>query len=635
MERRLAAIFAADMVGFSRLMEADEMGTIARQKRHRAELIDPKVEQHGGKIIKLTGDGMIAEFPSVVEAVQCAVSIQSEMAAREADVQDDRKIRYRVAVNLGDVLFDAEENDVYGDGVNIAARLEGLAEPGGVVVSGTAYDHLKANVEVGYQDLGERQVKNIATPVRVYKVVPNGATGLTIQPAPKLKNWRMAAMATAVVIALVAAGAGWYFSRPDFARADPEKMALALPGTPSIAVMPFRMSGASPEEHSWLADSLTDQIVSTIATASSADNADGFNILVIGRRSTKAYADATPAEIAQSLGVRHVLDADVVTVGGVLVVTARLLDTLDGRIVWSQQYDVEMDAESLIHVQNDLVARIFTEFQVEVAWGEFGRPFFETLGDFEAIRLGSQANAALSRGGPEGIKAAFKYSNELLEKRPNNIIANGFLGWVHAGAVINGVSQDSAHDLGEAEKYGARALEMDPEFGWSHGLVAWIAVLKREFDKALHHANRSHELSGDASLPVLGVIFLSCGEYERAEKFLTWVRRTQPVSYEWVPLAHAVSLQFLGRNDEAKEINKLYFDSENPRLVGLAYRNLISIAVSEGKIEEAKSLAEDLAATGSRFNSIKLLIGSFRGLKDRKLVKKIEDALRLAGVPEG
>lgn len=169
MERRITAIFAADMVGYSRLMEVDESGTLTRQKRHRVELFDPKIASHGGKIIKLTGDGIIAEFPSVVEAVQCAVSIQAEMSVREVDVPTDRKIQYRIAINLGDVIFD--EGDIYGDGVNIAARLEALADPGGLIVSGTAYDHLKSNVKVGYEDLGEQQVKNITQPVRARRVL--------------------------------------------------------------------------------------------------------------------------------------------------------------------------------------------------------------------------------------------------------------------------------------------------------------------------------------------------------------------------------------------------------------------------------------------------------------------------------
>lgn len=168
MERRIAAILAADMVGFSRLIERDEAGTLARQKRHRLDLIDPMIAKYNGRVVKLTGDGMLAEFGSVVDAVQCAVSVQKDMAAREADQPEDRRIRYRIAVNLGDVVFD--DGDVYGDGVNIAARLEALAPPGGIVVSGPVYDMLKSQVEVGYRSMGEKQLKNISAPVRSLSV---------------------------------------------------------------------------------------------------------------------------------------------------------------------------------------------------------------------------------------------------------------------------------------------------------------------------------------------------------------------------------------------------------------------------------------------------------------------------------
>ena len=176
-ERRLAAILAADMVGYSRLMEADETGTLAALKAHRGELIDPTIAEHNGRIVKTTGDGMLAEFGSVVDAVASAVAIQRAMVARNESVPEDRRIRFRVGINLGDIIFDGD--DIYGDGVNIAARLEQLAEPGGVCISGMAYDQLKAKVDVGYADLGPQQVKNIAEPVRVYKQKCNRPFGYT------------------------------------------------------------------------------------------------------------------------------------------------------------------------------------------------------------------------------------------------------------------------------------------------------------------------------------------------------------------------------------------------------------------------------------------------------------------------
>ncbi|MGI9355523.1 MAG: adenylate/guanylate cyclase domain-containing protein, partial [Rhizobiaceae bacterium] len=200
----MVAVLAADMVGFSRLMEGDEEGTLTRQKRYFDELIGPAILREHGRIVKLTGDGLIAEFASVVDAVRCAVAIQRKMAELEASEPEARAIRYRMAVNLGDVIFDGDE--IYGDGVNIAARLEGLAEPGGVVISGTAYDHLKSNVDVRYDDLGEQQLKNISTPVRVYRVVDRPEDVGAVYSRHR-HRWPWFAAATAL---LLVAGANWW-----------------------------------------------------------------------------------------------------------------------------------------------------------------------------------------------------------------------------------------------------------------------------------------------------------------------------------------------------------------------------------------------------------------------------------------
>ncbi len=199
-ERRLAAILAADMVGYSRFMEADETGTLAALKAHRSELIDPTIAEHNGHIVKTTGDGMLAEFASVVDAVAGAVAIQRAMVVRNEAVPEDRRIRFRVGINLGDIIFDGD--DIYGDGVNIAARLEQLAEPGGVCISGTAYEHLKAKVDVGYADLGTQQVKNIETPVRVYRLLLEPeAVGQVIGERPRRsRGWQLGAIAAAALV---------------------------------------------------------------------------------------------------------------------------------------------------------------------------------------------------------------------------------------------------------------------------------------------------------------------------------------------------------------------------------------------------------------------------------------------------
>ncbi|WP_170604956.1 rhodanese-like domain-containing protein [Ruegeria arenilitoris] len=350
MERRIAAILAADMVGYSRLMEADETGTLERQKRHRIELIDPKIDAHHGHIIKLTGDGMIAEFPSVVEAVHCAVSIQEAMEAREEDVSDDRKIRYRVAVNLGDVIFD--EGDIYGDGVNIAARLEELAPAGGVVVSGTAYDHLKANVEVGYEDLGEKRVKNISTPVRVYRVVPGG------QPmVSSARTFPFKAGISVAAIVLLAALLIWRPWEPEFAPASVDQMSHPLPDKPSLVVLPFEDFSDNPE-HAFFADGITEDLITDLSKLS--------GIFVISRNSSWTYKDRAvkSQEVAEELGVQYILEGSLRRAGDQVRVNAQLIDALSGHHIWADRYDSSV--QQVFELQDQVLQEITSALAVQL-----------------------------------------------------------------------------------------------------------------------------------------------------------------------------------------------------------------------------------------------------------------------------
>ncbi len=350
MERRIAAVLAADMVGYSRLMEADETGTIERQKRHRIELIDPKIDAHKGHIIKLTGDGMIAEFPSVVEAVHCAVSIQEAMKAREEHIPEDRKIRYRVAVNLGDIVFD--EGDIYGDGVNIAARLEELAAPGGIVVSGTAYDHLKANVEVGYEDLGEKRVKNISTPVRVYRVIPGGKPFVSNSGSFSIK----VGISMAVVI-LFAALLIWRPWRFEFDPASVDQMALPLPDKPSLVVLPFDDFSDDPQ-HAFFADGMTEDLITDLSKLS--------GIFVISRNSSWTYKDKAvkSQQVAEELGVQYILEGSLRRAGDQVRVNAQLIDALSGHHVWADRYD--SNVQQVFELQDQVLEEITSALAVQL-----------------------------------------------------------------------------------------------------------------------------------------------------------------------------------------------------------------------------------------------------------------------------
>jgi adenylate cyclase len=302
MERRLTAILSADVVGYGRLMGADEAGTLTALKAHRKELIDPTIAAHHGRIVKLMGDGALVEFPSVVEAVQCAVDIQRGTAERNVNLPRDRRIDFRIGVNLGDVII--EGDDIYGDGVNVAARLQGLAEPGGICISGTAFDQVEGKLDCGYEFLGARHVKNIAKAVRAYRVrmEPDAigkVTGARRRPTPP---WRWAAAASLVLLAAVGGPAAWLRPwEPTVEPASIERMAFPLPEKPSIAVLPFDNMSGDPDQE-YFVDGMTDDLITALSNIS--------GLFVIARNSTFVYEDKPVAvrQVAEDLGVRYVLE---------------------------------------------------------------------------------------------------------------------------------------------------------------------------------------------------------------------------------------------------------------------------------------------------------------------------------------
>ena len=261
-ERRLAAIVAIDVAGYSRLMGADEQGTLAALKGHQEATL-PIGRRHGGRLVGEAGDGQLYEFPSVVEAVTCMVEVQAAMAERNADLADDKKMLFRVGINLGDVLVEGE--NIYGDGVNIAARLEALAEPGGICISRNVRNQVRDKLDIAFEDLGEVEVKNIARLVRVFRVLAEGEEAKA--PSKQIpRKWLYAAAASIVLVLIAAGGAWWWQSQPDFVPADPAKFAHKLPENPSIAVLPFNNLTGDPNQD-YIGDGLTENIIAVLATS--------------------------------------------------------------------------------------------------------------------------------------------------------------------------------------------------------------------------------------------------------------------------------------------------------------------------------------------------------------------------------
>jgi len=359
MHRRLAAILTADVVGYSGLMSEDEAGTLDRVLRLRQELIEPSVAAHEGRIVKLMGHGLLAEFVSAVEAVSCAVEIQRALAEPESD-SGAPPLQLRIGVNLGDVL--AEGGDIYGDGVNIAARMEGLADPGGICITRTVLGQVRGRADVAFEDLGEIEVKNIPQPVHVYRVLldPNAASreALTAGEKPWYRQWQALALGVAAIAFLASAGL-WLFARgPVIEPASPERMAFPLPDKPSIAILPFdNMSDDPSQQH--FADGMTDDLITDLSKVA--------GLFVIARNSTFVYKGqaTTIRQVAEDLGVRYVIEGSVRRAGDTVRVYAQLIDATTGGHVWAERFDG--DVADIFGVQGNFVRQIVEAMAVELA----------------------------------------------------------------------------------------------------------------------------------------------------------------------------------------------------------------------------------------------------------------------------
>ncbi len=361
MERRLAAILAADVVGYSRLMGEDETGTLDALRAHREELIEPKIAEHEGRVVKLMGDGLLAEFPSAVEAVHCAVEIQHTMGERNAAVPAERRIVYRIGINIGDIIV--EGDDIYGDGVNVAARLEGLAEPGGICVRRNVRNQVRDKLDIDFEELGEVAVKNIARPVRAFSVVLDAKAAALVTPVvqradkPERPRWIVAAVAV-IVLLFAAGGAFWWQPwAPDVQLASLERMAFPLPDKPSIAVLPFTNMSDDPEQE-YFADGITDDLITDLSKVS--------GLFVIARNSSFAYKGKTVTirQVAEELGVRYVLEGSVRRAGDQVRINAQLIDAMTGGHLWAERYD--RDQDDLFAMQDDVIEKIVSALAVRL-----------------------------------------------------------------------------------------------------------------------------------------------------------------------------------------------------------------------------------------------------------------------------
>jgi TolB-like protein/class 3 adenylate cyclase/Flp pilus assembly protein TadD len=586
-QRRLAAILAADVVGYSRLMGEDEAGTLAQLKTHRKELIDPKTAEHHGRVVKLMGDGVLVEFASVADAVECAVEIQRAMAKRNAETPEEHRIEFRIGINLGDVIVEGQ--DIYGDGVNIASRLEGLAQPGGVCVSGKVYDEVANKLRFGFEDLGEQQVKNIAEPVRVYRVLPDpDAPGGAINRGKSRRRpsrWPVTAAAVAILIVLAGGLAWWRPWSADIETASVERMAFPLPDKPSIAVLPFANLSGDPDQ-GYFADGMTDDLITDLSKVS--------GLFVIARNSSFVYKGQTVEirQVAEDLGVRYVVEGSVRRAGDTVRVNAQLIDATTGGHVWAERFDGSV--ADIFSVQDEFIRKIVKALALNLTEGEqeeIGRGQTEKVEAREAFQKGWELYLRFTAGDNAKAASHFEHAIELDPEYGRAYAALSMVyfratDWAWAAPLemsllIHGESRpEGRRYLAKAQTYktalahvaatklhlymgrheeglheAARAIALDPNDPEAHIAMAWAMITSNKPEAGLEFVETAMRLNPaypNHYVIALGIAYFAMGDLEHAATVLSEGLEQDPDAIELAPPL-ASTLASLGRRQKAQE----------------------------------------------------------------------------------
>ncbi len=558
MERRLAAILAADVVAYSRLMGADEAGTLERLKALRKELVQPSIGNRKGRIVKLMGDGLLAEFSSVVETVRCAMDIQKALVGREAELPSGERISLRIGINLGDVII--EGTDIYGDGVNVAARLEALAEPGEVLISDTAYHSLDAKAAEQFRGGSSHQLKNISRPVSV---------------------WRWRATSTAAGEARTEGGNG----------------PLALPDKPSIAVLPFdNLAGDTDQEY--LADGITEDIITELSRFS--------GLFVIARNSSFSYKGQSVdvRRVASELGVRYMLEGSVRRAGKRLRITAQLLDSTGGGHVWGEKYD--RDLEDVFDLQDEITRNVVASIAPQIELAELERSRKLTDSGLTAYELALKAQAysydALRVADPDILNEAMSAADAALALDPRNIHALWTKSLVYLYRHMYHWGDDPNAALASAGETAERLIHIDSSNAKAYLVRAWAHLYQRKFDAALADHHRAQELNPNLAANLFAMAWSEAvaGLATEAREHTQLALRLSPREADiWQGEGYSALalVSFIeGDYEEAVKWGHLAYQMQ-PVLKGL----MVAANAYRGDMEAAASHAEALKAFAPEF----------------------------------
>ncbi len=586
--RRLAAIVSADMVGYSRLMEADEAGTLARLRAVRNELIDPKITEYRGRIVKTTGDGMLAEFASVTDAVQSCVEIQQAMSDRNARIPEDRRMQFRVGINLGEIII--EHDDIYGTGVNLAARLESLAEPGGIIISSSVYDQIRSILSLRYEDMGEQSVKNISAPVRSFAV----RTGEKSDDAPTVRQ-------------------------PVPAAAKHDK--------PTIAVLPFEnLSGDADQEY--FADGMTEDIMTALSK--------NRWLLVSARGSTFVYKgqSADVRQVARDLGAGFVLEGSVRKAGNRVRVTVQLIDATDGNHLWAERYDRNLT--DIFAVQDEITATIAARIEPELGAAERERVQRKPTQKLDAWDTYHLALSLVYKYTKDCNAEAQRLFRQAIKTDPDVGAAHAglaytmFLSAVYFGSEANKELLDAA--LQEAET----AIALDDKDAMSYFILGRIHLIRREYDLSISDLRTAVDLN-----PCLATAYCGLGDAlsysgrmaEAIPHFEEAIRLSPHDPRKWAFLVYgSLALLLLDRYDEAADWATKAIAVPNATF--WAYAQLAAVYSRAGRMDEARAAAEKLLQKQPAFSSKRFARQFLFYHEDPTQIDRYCRILCAAGLPE-
>jgi adenylate cyclase len=574
-KRKLSAVLSADVKGYSRLMGQDETGTVDRLKEYRALMTD-LIQQYRGRVVDSPGDNILSEFFSVVDATECAVKIQEELKNRNVELPKDRRMEFRIGINLGDVIED--EDRIYGDGVNIAARIESLAEGGGICISGSVFDQIEGKIPLNYDDLGEQSVKNIKKPVQVYRIYVESEESLMVEKEVK------------------------------------------LPDEPSIAVLPFENMSGDPEQE-YFSDGLTEEIITGLSKLP--------HLFVIARNSTFTYKGKAVKvqQVSREMGAKYILEGSVRSAGERVRITAQLVDGTTGQHLWADRYDREL--KDIFAIQDEITMNIMIALQVKLTEGEQARlPAKYT--NLEAYVKYLQAGEYLVKFSKEGNILAKQKYQESIALEPEYAPAYAGLAGTYLKEAWHGWSETPEQSGALAMQYAQKCVALDESLSYAHAALGLIHLVLRQWDKAIEESEIAVSLSPNSadSVVMLAVTYKAVGRVEEALSMLEKAMRLNPMPPNWYLHEFGTCYRLMGRYEEAIAVLKRVLnrspDYLNSRL------NLIHTYVMSGEEEAARIEAVEVLKQSPDFSVARFL--KHFPYKDQKILDDLKECWIKAGL---